>query len=42
MAGALSRDAIPWPARFTLLALFWGSTFLFIKTDDEAPASLRV
>jgi drug/metabolite transporter (DMT)-like permease len=32
----------PWPARFTLLALFWGSTFLFIKIGDEALAPLQV
>ncbi len=32
----------PWPARFTLLALFWGSTFLFIKIGDEALAPFQV
>jgi len=32
----------PWPARFTLLALCWGSTFLFIKIGDEALAPLQV
>ncbi len=42
MAGALSRDGIPWPARFTLLALFWGSTFLFIKIGDETLAPFQV
>jgi drug/metabolite transporter (DMT)-like permease len=36
------RTSIPWPARFTLLALFWGSTFLFIKIGDEAFAPLQV
>jgi drug/metabolite transporter (DMT)-like permease len=34
--------SIPWPARFTLLALFWGSTFLFIKIGDEALAPIQV
>jgi drug/metabolite transporter (DMT)-like permease len=38
MAGGLT----PWPARFALLALFWGSTFLFIKIGDEALAPLQV
>ena len=28
--------------RFTLLALAWGSTFLFIKIGDEALAPLQV
>jgi drug/metabolite transporter (DMT)-like permease len=37
MAGVLS-----WPVRFTLLALAWGSTFLFIKIGDEALAPLQV
>jgi drug/metabolite transporter (DMT)-like permease len=32
----------PWPVRFVLLALFWGSTFLFIKIGDEALAPLQV
>jgi drug/metabolite transporter (DMT)-like permease len=36
------RTEIPWPARFTLLALFWGSTFLFIKIGDERLAPLQV
>jgi len=38
----VSRAATPWPARFVLLALFWGSTFLFIKIGDEALAPLQV
>lgn len=38
----MTRAPIPWPARFTLLALFWGSTFLFIKIGDEALAPLQV
>jgi drug/metabolite transporter (DMT)-like permease len=38
----LSQSATPWPARFALLALFWGSTFLFIKIGDEALAPLQV
>lgn len=38
----MTRTSIPWPARFTLLALFWGSTFLFIKIGDEAFAPLQV
>jgi drug/metabolite transporter (DMT)-like permease len=33
---------MPWPGRFVLLALFWGSTFLFIKIGDEAFAPLQV
>jgi drug/metabolite transporter (DMT)-like permease len=32
----------PWPLRFVLLALAWGSTFLFIKVGDEAFAPLQV
>jgi drug/metabolite transporter (DMT)-like permease len=32
----------PWPARFVLLAVAWGSTFLFIKLGDEAFAPLQV
>jgi drug/metabolite transporter (DMT)-like permease len=36
------RASTPWPARFTLLAVFWGSTFLFIKIGDEALAPLQV
>lgn len=32
----------PWPARFVLLAVAWGSTFLFIKVGDEALAPLQV
>ncbi|MBV9414204.1 MAG: EamA family transporter [Solirubrobacterales bacterium] len=38
----MTRAAIPWPARFALLALFWGSTFLFIKIGDETLAPLQV
>ncbi len=38
----MSRGPIPWPARFALLALFWGSTFLFIKIGDEALAPIQV
>jgi drug/metabolite transporter (DMT)-like permease len=38
----VSRRTVPWPARFTLLAVFWGSTFLFIKIGDEAFAPLQV
>jgi drug/metabolite transporter (DMT)-like permease len=38
----VSRPPIPWPARFALLALFWGSTFLFIKIGDEALAPIQV
>jgi drug/metabolite transporter (DMT)-like permease len=38
----VSRAPIPWPARFALLALFWGSTFLFIKIGDEALAPIQV
>jgi len=41
MAG-VTRAPTPWPARFVLLALFWGSTFLFIKIGDEALAPLQV
>ena len=33
---------LPWPARFVLLAVAWGSTFLFIKIGDEALAPLQV
>jgi drug/metabolite transporter (DMT)-like permease len=32
----------PWPLRFVLLAIAWGSTFLFIKLGDEAFAPLQV
>ena len=38
----MSRTQVPWPARFALLALFWGSTFLFIKIGDEALAPIQV
>jgi drug/metabolite transporter (DMT)-like permease len=38
----VSRASTRWPARFALLALFWGSTFLFIKIGDEAFAPLQV
>ncbi|HKO26523.1 MAG TPA: EamA family transporter, partial [Solirubrobacteraceae bacterium] len=38
----MSRSQVPWPARFALLALFWGSTFLFIKIGDEALAPIQV
>jgi drug/metabolite transporter (DMT)-like permease len=38
----VSRTHVPWPARFALLALFWGSTFLFIKIGDEALAPIQV
>ena len=38
----MSTEPTPWPARFALLALFWGSTFLFIKIGDEALAPLQV
>lgn len=38
----MSRPSTPWPARFALLALFWGSTFLFIKIGDEALAPIQV
>jgi drug/metabolite transporter (DMT)-like permease len=38
----VSRPQVPWPARFALLALFWGSTFLFIKIGDEALAPIQV
>lgn len=38
----MTHTSTPWPARFTLLALFWGSTFLFIKIGDEALAPLQV
>jgi drug/metabolite transporter (DMT)-like permease len=38
----VSRPSVPWPARFALLALFWGSTFLFIKIGDEALVPLQV
>jgi drug/metabolite transporter (DMT)-like permease len=38
----VNRPPIPWPARFALLALFWGSTFLFIKIGDEALAPIQV
>jgi drug/metabolite transporter (DMT)-like permease len=38
----VSRAATAWPTRFALLALFWGSTFLFIKIGDEALAPLQV
>ena len=31
-----------WPFRFVLLAIAWGSTFLFIKIGDEALAPLQV
>ena len=41
-AGASGRVASPWPARFGLLALFWGSTFLFIKIGDQAFSPLQV
>jgi drug/metabolite transporter (DMT)-like permease len=32
----------PWRARFVLLALAWGTTFLFIKIGDEALSPLEV
>ena len=32
----------PWPLRFVLLAIAWGSTFLFIKIGDEAFPPLQV
>jgi drug/metabolite transporter (DMT)-like permease len=38
----VSRPQVPWAARFTLLALFWGSTFLFIKIGDEKLAPIQV
>jgi drug/metabolite transporter (DMT)-like permease len=38
----VSHASTPWPARFALLALFWGSTFLFIKIGDEALAPIQV
>jgi drug/metabolite transporter (DMT)-like permease len=38
----VSWPSVPWPARFALLALFWGSTFLFIKIGDEALAPIQV
>jgi drug/metabolite transporter (DMT)-like permease len=38
----VSRRTVPWPARFTLLAIAWGSTFLFIKIGDEAFAPFEV
>ena len=38
----MSRARAPWPARFALLALFWGSTFLFIKIGVEALVPLQV
>lgn len=38
----MSPLQVPWPARFALLALFWGSTFLFIKIGDEALAPIQV
>jgi drug/metabolite transporter (DMT)-like permease len=38
----VSRPQVPWPGRFVLLALFWGSTFLFIKIGDEALAPIQV
>jgi drug/metabolite transporter (DMT)-like permease len=38
----VSRAPVPWPPRFALLALFWGSTFLFIKIGDEALAPIQV
>jgi len=31
-----------WPLRYVLLAITWGSTFLFIKIGDEAFAPLQV
>lgn len=31
-----------WPTRFVLLAIAWGSTFLFIKVGDEAFTPLQV
>lgn len=34
--------SVPWPARFVLLAIAWGSTFLFIKIGVEAFAPLQV
>jgi drug/metabolite transporter (DMT)-like permease len=33
---------LSWPLRFVLLAVAWGSTFLFIKIGDEALAPLQV
>jgi drug/metabolite transporter (DMT)-like permease len=33
---------VPWPLRFALLAVAWGSTFLFIKIGDEALSPLQV
>jgi drug/metabolite transporter (DMT)-like permease len=38
----VTAASTPWPARFALLALFWGSTFLFIRIGDEALAPLQV
>lgn len=38
----MTRGPIPWPGRFGLLALFWGSTFLFIKIGDERLAPVQV
>lgn len=38
----MSRSGTSWPARFVLLAVAWGSTFLFIKIGDEALAPLQV
>lgn len=42
MAGVSTRRAVPWTVRFVLLAIAWGSTFLFIKIGDEALAPLQV
>jgi drug/metabolite transporter (DMT)-like permease len=36
------RRGVPWPARLLLLAAIWGSSFLFIKTGDQALAPLQV
>src|ERR1700716_324498 len=33
---------MPWRLRFVLLAIAWGSTFLFIKIGDEVFAPLQV
>jgi drug/metabolite transporter (DMT)-like permease len=37
-----ARRVVPWPARLLLLAAIWGSSFLFIKTGDQALAPLQV
>jgi drug/metabolite transporter (DMT)-like permease len=38
----VSRGHLSWPLRYVVLAIAWGSTFLFIKVGDQAFSPLQV